>query len=110
LFSGNFDKAIVDYTKAIEINPKYAKAYDNRGLSRLSKGDFDGAIADHTKAIEVNPSLFDAYANRAQAYHTAGNIKSAILDLRTALKINPSSSFAQTLLKMLCEQVPGECS
>ena len=30
LKNGQFDKAIADFTKAIEINPRYAMAYNNR--------------------------------------------------------------------------------
>ena len=28
---GEYDKAIEDYSKAIELNPEYAEAYNNRG-------------------------------------------------------------------------------
>jgi len=30
---GKYQKAIDDYTKAIELNPKYAEAYNNRGVA-----------------------------------------------------------------------------
>ena len=29
----DYDAAIADYTKAIEINPNYAEAYNNRGIA-----------------------------------------------------------------------------
>src|SRR5262245_39867081 len=39
----DLDRAIADYTKAIEINPRYAD-YNNRGYAYTIKGDFDRAI------------------------------------------------------------------
>jgi len=36
---GNYDQAISDHNKAIEINPKYAKAYYNRGATYGKKDD-----------------------------------------------------------------------
>src|SRR5947209_1204907 len=65
--SGDLDGAIADYTKAIEINPRYAGAYINRGVARKMKGDFDGAIADYDRAISLNPRLKEAYNNRGLA-------------------------------------------
>jgi tetratricopeptide (TPR) repeat protein len=53
--SGNFDAAIADDTRALEINPKNADAYANRALARQIHGDFSGALADYDKVIELNP-------------------------------------------------------
>jgi tetratricopeptide (TPR) repeat protein len=39
----DYDGAIADYTKAIELNPKYVEAYCNRGTAELGKSDYDGA-------------------------------------------------------------------
>ena len=57
----DYNGAISDYTKAIEINPNYAKAYYNRGLTKRNLKDFNGAISDYTKAIEINPNYAKAY-------------------------------------------------
>ncbi|HBE59127.1 MAG TPA: hypothetical protein DEG17_25210, partial [Cyanobacteria bacterium UBA11149] len=40
------------YNKAIEIDPNFAEAYNNRGSVRLALGDKQSAIADYNKAIE----------------------------------------------------------
>ena len=57
---GQYDKAISDYSKAIEINPKYAKAYNNRGIAHAIRGQYEKTISDYNKAIEINPR----YASR----------------------------------------------
>ena len=36
-FKGDLDHAITDYNKAIELNPNFAPAYDNRAPGVLSK-------------------------------------------------------------------------
>ena len=51
--SEDYQGAISDYTKAIEINPKEAKAYCNRGSAKNVLKDYSGAISDYTKAIEL---------------------------------------------------------
>jgi Flp pilus assembly protein TadD len=43
---GDFDGAIADFTRTIELDPKEPKAYNNRGLAKHHKGDFEGALAD----------------------------------------------------------------
>ena len=40
------DRAIGDYTKAINLKPNYANAYNNRGVAYYGKGDYEKAIAD----------------------------------------------------------------
>src|ERR1700730_15420539 len=44
LARGEFDRAILDYSRAIELTPQYALAYCNRGNAKSAKRDFDGAI------------------------------------------------------------------
>ncbi|QNI77565.1 TPR repeat family protein [Synechococcus sp. MVIR-18-1] len=54
---GNYQGAIADWNKAIEINPQDALAYYNRGLAKYDSGDHQGAIVDYNKAININPHL-----------------------------------------------------
>jgi tetratricopeptide (TPR) repeat protein len=45
--------AIADYTKAIEINPKYMEAYYNRGMTNIAIGQKDRGCMDLSKAGEL---------------------------------------------------------
>lgn len=45
-----------DFTKSIELNPQYFKAYLRRGDARNQIGDFEGAEADYRKVAELEPS------------------------------------------------------
>jgi tetratricopeptide (TPR) repeat protein len=60
----DFDGAIADYTKAIQLKPHFVYAYYDRGLSKKAKGDLDGAIADYSKVIELKPRYAYAYCTR----------------------------------------------
>lgn len=62
------DKAIAAYSKAIKINPKFVKAYNNRGVAYSMKKQYDLAVADFTKAIKLDPKNGKAYHNRAIVY------------------------------------------
>ncbi|HEX8887691.1 MAG TPA: tetratricopeptide repeat protein, partial [Pyrinomonadaceae bacterium] len=45
------------YSKALEINPQYAEAYGNRGLTRLLQGKDAEAQKDFDKCFKLNSSL-----------------------------------------------------
>jgi len=70
LFKDNkdYDKAIESYKKVIELNPKYADAYNNMGLAYGSKKDYDKAIESYKKAIELNPKDAEIYNSMGIAY------------------------------------------
>ncbi len=91
---GDYESAIADFTKALELMPNNSKAYNNRGTAWFYKSDYDRAIADYTKALEINPSHSEACFNRGTAWFYKGDYDRAIADFTMALEINPSYSKA----------------
>ena len=61
---GEYDRAVEDYTRALEVDPLNSYAFYNRGITRDRKGDFAGAVADFTTAIELDRGNADFYHNR----------------------------------------------
>jgi hypothetical protein len=43
------------YDRAISLNPRYAKAFNNRGYVWDDKRDYDRAIQDYDRAMGLNP-------------------------------------------------------
>jgi tetratricopeptide (TPR) repeat protein len=58
---GDYENAISDYTKAIEIDPKYAVAYYNRGNIYYSRGEYDKAWEDIRKAKSLGYKVSDEF-------------------------------------------------
>ena len=70
--------AIAEYDKAIELDPRYAPAYYNRGNAYYKLENVDQALADYDKAIELNPNYAPAYSNRGIAHRKLGNLGQAL--------------------------------
>ena len=65
--AGKYKEGIVAYTRAIELDPKFAEAYwayCGRGVAYSNLGDYRQAIRDFDKAIELNSKDAVAYYNR----------------------------------------------
>jgi len=58
---GDYDRAIDDFTKAIDINPRFATAYNNRAVTYLRKREYKKAWDDVHKAqklgIKIHPKF-----------------------------------------------------
>ncbi len=91
---GNLDQAIYDYTKAIKVNSKHAKAYYNRANSYVKQGKLSDAVADYIKAAEINPQYTEAYYNLGNTYEKQGDLSQAISSYTKALETNPKYSAA----------------
>ena len=89
---GDFDGAITDYTRAIELDPGYAEAYNYRGFAHLNNGDIDKAIADYTKAIDIDQELTEAYKDRAATYLGNSDFDNAIKDYTKAIQLDPDDT------------------
>lgn len=85
----DLDKKIVYYSKAIELDPDFAEAYNNRGSAYKKKGEQGKAIRDYNKAIELKPNFAVAYYNRGTVYGEKGEQDRAIRDFNKAIELNP---------------------
>lgn len=86
---GNYDLAIPNYSKAIDLNPNYPQAYNNRGSAYIYKGEYDLAIVDLRKAIELDQTIIEIFNNLGVAYSRTGNYDLAITYLNKATAIDP---------------------
>ena len=77
-------------TATIKINPKFASAYNDRGLARYSLGYKQSAIEDLTTAIELNPYRAKYHSNRGFMLTRLKNYTAAIADYNSALLLNPN--------------------
>ncbi|WP_051469919.1 tetratricopeptide repeat-containing S1 family peptidase [Fischerella sp. PCC 9605] len=89
---GDLKGAIADYSKAIEVNPQYAEAYNDRGIARFKLGDKQGSIEDFSQALRMISIGTNARYNRAYAYFQLQNYQSAIADFNEVLRINPNNA------------------
>jgi tetratricopeptide (TPR) repeat protein len=94
LAMGQYDAAIKDYDKSIELKPRYANTYDNRAKAYRAEGRFDEAIRDYDKAIKLKPDSEDAIEGRSEAYVAKGQQGAVIKDLDKAIELNPSDAKA----------------
>jgi tetratricopeptide (TPR) repeat protein len=89
-------------TAIIQVNPKDAIAYHNRGEAYSLKGEVDRAISDYNKAIELNPNFAPAYNSRGRAFTSKGDYVHAVADVTKARELIPQ----QGALPVTVEAIP----
>ncbi|MGD8372584.1 MAG: tetratricopeptide repeat protein, partial [Syntrophobacterales bacterium] len=80
------NKRIEYFSKAIELNPNLAKAYEKRAIHYYYQRKYDKAINDYSKLIELEPLEADAHRMRGMTYlrkQKGGWIKAEIDSLRS---------------------------
>jgi tetratricopeptide (TPR) repeat protein len=85
---GDLDGAIDEYTKAIDADPKFVKAYLNRGIDRKNKGDHQGAVADFTKVIELDPTNLQAHMSRGSSRIFTNDLDGSVEDFTKAIELD----------------------
>lgn len=111
---GDYDGAIADYTRAINLNPKYSTPYYLRGNAKFNKEYFIGFTVDYklaannktqcrcldkvdyellsmqlTKAIAQDPKNPMLYQNRGLLYAARDEVSRAVEDFKKAIEIDP---------------------
>ncbi|MBR4384309.1 MAG: tetratricopeptide repeat protein, partial [Selenomonadaceae bacterium] len=93
-YAKDYQGAIRLYSEAIELNPKFAGAYYNRGTAYAALKQHEQAIQDFDKAIQLNPNYAEAYNNRGVAYRHLKQHERAIQDFDKAIQLDPNDAAA----------------
>ena len=105
----NYDNAILDYTKAIQLNDKMTDAYYNRARILLSRKDIPNpdikrAESDLEKALALDDKFIDALYAMAAAQKKLGDYHKALEYLEKLLQIEPQAVNARALKKLILQK------
>ncbi|MEW5725531.1 MAG: tetratricopeptide repeat protein [Thermodesulfobacteriota bacterium] len=86
---GLLEKALADFTQALEVRPDYQKAFLNRGSVLEQLGRYDQAAADFTRALDLDPRDHQAFYNRGLVWFKMGEYERAVADYSEAVRLKP---------------------
>ena len=93
-YEGQFAKATLDQTKAIELDPDNAAYFRMRGDSYSEQGKFLEAVADYSQAIELDRDYSEAYLRRGVAKLSLDQNGDALIDISKAVDLDPDNGIA----------------
>jgi tetratricopeptide (TPR) repeat protein len=92
---GQDDLAMIDYQRALALNPQNTEAHSNLGNLLLKKGKLDEAIGQFQEALSINPQLYNIYFNLGRALGQKGQLNESIEQFKKGLDIYPFVAEAQ---------------
>ena len=84
----DYAEAIVNFDKAIELNPKYVRAHYERGRTQSYLDDYTSAIATLTQTLTIDPADPDIYYSLGTAKFLLGDYDDAMVDLDKAIELD----------------------
>jgi Flp pilus assembly protein TadD len=91
--------------RALEIDPKLAKAWSHRGVACFAKHDFTRAITDFNQALRLNPRLADTHCSRGVTRLAQGELEEAEADVARCRELGGDlTSRAAVLLREMKER------
>jgi len=103
--SGDIDRAIESFSKALRLNPNYAGALIGRGVALCKKGDYENAMADLSEALYLDPKSAKAYYYRGSILGTKGDYAGAIADYDCSLSLYPGQKKARDARELAMAEI-----
>jgi tetratricopeptide (TPR) repeat protein len=99
--------AVRNYTRAVDRDPAYVRAYFSRGLLYWRElGDHERAIEDLTQVLELDANWAEAYFNRAMAHRLALDIDQAVADFERYLDKGSDEFWLDSAKRQLADLRP----
>lgn len=99
-----YDKAISDFTTAIQLEPRDTRVYTNRGLTYRMLKRYDDSLKDFNKSIHLNPLWPDTFYGRSLTYYDLGDIQHALEDCDRAISLKPDFKQAVRFKQFILNQ------
>ena len=105
LKKGSDDTAIKEFSKAIELDPQNADAYDLRASAYVRTGYNKRALSDYNNLIKLCPNDACAYSARGFVYYDLGQDNEASADFKKASELNPEFTIAMKTGPVAIKQI-----
>jgi tetratricopeptide (TPR) repeat protein len=92
------EQALRHLEQALQANPGYPEAHNNRGLALQLLERFEEAAAAHAEAVRLEPAFAEAHNNRGTALQKLNRLAEAEAAYREALRLRPASVQARVNL------------
>lgn len=89
--SEHFQYALLDFDKAVQLDPGLVAAWSYQGDTLQELGKYDLAIESYNKAIALDSNNALAYEKRGAIYGEQENYPQAIADLQKAIELDPTA-------------------
>jgi|Deesub1362A_J573_1020465.scaffolds.fasta_scaffold00556_14 tetratricopeptide (TPR) repeat protein len=89
LEDGQYQKALEEFSLALERNPRHPGAHLGMGIAYMQMGRHEEALQAFGKAIEIDPRMAVAYADRGILLDRMGRYEEALRDYERALELEP---------------------
>lgn len=86
---GEYDHAICCFTKALEKDPNFAEAYNQRALAKYLLERYDESLEDCARTVQLMPCHFGAWSGMGHCHAHMGRINEALECYEKAISINP---------------------
>ena len=87
-------KALVEFQRAVQLEPTRWRAVHNRGVSYFALGRTELAMSDFTRTIQLQPKFPTAYFNRGELRFETGDLRGAVSDYDQAIRLGVEDSSA----------------
>ena len=102
---GDYELATCHFTHAIELDPTFAEAYNQRAIVKYLQERYCESLEDCTQTVERMPCHFGAWAGMGHCHAHIGRISEAVECYQKALAINPRLTGIKQALCELKQQL-----
>jgi 4-amino-4-deoxy-L-arabinose transferase-like glycosyltransferase len=103
---GNYQEAVLEFKKVLELQPDFAPAYNYLGKSFAILNDYERAEQHFNKVIQLTPGIDEGYMNLGLLFELKGEKSKALSYLTKALSLNPQNARAKEHLQSLKGRSP----